>query len=161
MAAVMFAEVAAYAQSQGKSVACLLDDIYGEFGFHLEQGKSMVMEGAQGAAQIQELASSYSKNPPKELDGAKVVSVRDFSQQVFLDEEGDEVDQAGMLIVDLEGGRSFAIRPSGTEPKIKFYLFGKEAPQQDLAASKERVQKGLEALWTALEADAQCRMGEQ
>jgi len=158
MAAVMFAEVAAYAKSVGQSVAGLLDNIYREFGFHLEQGKAMVMEGAEGAAQIKSLASSYSDNPPVELDGSKVVKVADYNRVHYDDSEGDEIALAGMIIVDLEDGRSFAVRPSGTEPKIKFYLFGKEAPSEDLAASKERVSSGLETLWSALEADAKERM---
>jgi phosphoglucomutase len=64
-----------------------------------------------------------------------------------------------MLFVDLEDGRSFAVRPSGTEPKIKFYLFGKSAPGGDLAASKEKVRDGLSRLWDWIEADAKIRQG--
>ncbi|MFD2158903.1 phospho-sugar mutase [Rubritalea tangerina] len=158
MAAVMFAEVAAYAKSVGKSIAGLLDSIYEEFGYHLEQGKSMVMEGAEGAAQIKALNESYSNNPPSEVDGVAVSRVRNFAKEEFEDSEGDAIPNAGMLIVELEDGRSFAVRPSGTEPKIKFYLFGKDAPSGDLASSKEKVSKGLVDLWSALEADAQARM---
>jgi phosphoglucomutase len=62
-----------------------------------------------------------------------------------------------MLFVDLEDGRSFAVRPSGTEPKIKFYLFGKHAPGGDLAEAKRTVQQGLAGLWTWIEADAATR----
>jgi len=64
----------------------------------------------------------------------------------------------GMLIIDLADGRSCAVRPSGTEPKIKYYLFGKDAPSDDLPASKLKVATGLESLWTALETDAKARM---
>jgi phosphoglucomutase len=158
MAAVMFAEVAAYAKSQGMTIAGLLDEIYKEFGFYLEQGKSMVMEGAEGAAQIKALNDSYSNTPPTEVDGVAVARVRDFAKEQFEDSEGDTIPNAGMLIVELEDGRSFAVRPSGTEPKIKFYLFGKDEPAADLEASKQKVRTGLENLWTALEADAQARM---
>jgi phosphoglucomutase len=59
-----------------------------------------------------------------------------------------------MLFVDLEDGRSFAVRPSGTEPKIKFYLFGKHAPGGDLSANKKAVAEGLANLWSWIEADA-------
>ncbi|SHI78039.1 phosphoglucomutase [Rubritalea squalenifaciens DSM 18772] len=158
MAAVMFAEVAAYAKSVGKTIAGLLDDIYSEFGYYLEDGKSMVMEGAEGAAQIKALADSYSDNPPSEVDGVAVSRVLDFSRESFEDSEGDAIPKAGMIIVELEDGRRFAVRPSGTEPKIKFYLFGMEEPSDDLCASKQRVQKSLETMWSALEADAQKRM---
>lgn len=158
MAAVMFAEVAAYAKSVGMSIAGLLDSIYEEFGFYLEDGKSLVMEGAQGAAQIQALAASYSEDPPAEVDGSAVVRVRDFANDSFEDSEGDSIPAAGMLIVELEDGRSFAVRPSGTEPKIKYYLFGKGDVSQPLAESKEQVRRGLDQMWLALETDAKQRM---
>ena len=158
-AAVMFAELAAFAKSEGKSLAALLDDLYREFGYHLEVGKAMVMEGADGAAQIKLLASSYSTNPPKEIDGAKVSRVRDFATDDFEDAEGDALPKEGMLIMDLADGRSCAVRPSGTEPKIKYYLFGKDAAgADDLQASKDKVIAGLDSLWAALEADAKVRM---
>ncbi|MBB5350605.1 phosphoglucomutase [Haloferula luteola] len=158
-ATVMFAEVAAYAKSVGSTLPDLLDEIYSEFGYFLEQGKAMVMEGADGAAKIQALAKSYSENPPIEIDGAKVEKVRDFATQTIFDEEGDELPKEGMLFVDLEDGRSFAVRPSGTEPKIKFYLFGRSQPGGELAAAKAGVTEGLAQLWAAIEADAQARMG--
>lgn len=159
MSTVMFAEVAAYAKSVGKSVAGLLDDIYREYGFHQEVNKSVVMEGAEGAAQIASLAKSYSENHPTEFAGVKVVNVRDFSTNTYEDAEGDEIPKQGMIIVDMEDGNSFAVRPSGTEPKIKYYLFGNDAPTQDLATSRARVAAGLDALWKAIEADMKVRLG--
>lgn len=158
MATVMFAEIAAYAKSVGKSVAGLLDDIYREYGFHQEVNKSVVMEGAEGAAQIAGLAKSYSENHPTEFAGVKVVNVRDFATNTYEDAEGDEVPKQGMLMVDMEDGNAFAVRPSGTEPKIKYYLFGNDEPTQDLASSQARVAKGLDALWLAIEEDMKRRM---
>ena len=157
-AAVMFAEVAAYAKSAGTTLPDLLDAIYAEFGYHEERGKSMVMEGADGAARIQALAGSYSAAPPVEVDGSVVVRVRDFATDTIFDEEGDELPKEGMLFVDLEDGRAFAVRPSGTEPKIKFYLFGKAGPDADVAGAKARVGAGLDRLWSAIETDARARM---
>jgi phosphoglucomutase len=153
-AALMFAEVAAYAKSLGKSVPALLDEVYCEFGYYLEIGKSLVMEGADGAAKIQALATSYAENPPTEVDGSAVVRVRDFAKQDLFDQEGDMLPKEKMLFVDLADGRSFAVRPSGTEPKIKFYLFGKAAPGGDLTATKSAVRTGLDNLWKWIEADA-------
>ncbi len=153
-ATLMFAEVAAYAKSVGKTLPELLDDIYQEFGFHQEMGKSLVMEGADGAAKIQALANSYAENPPAEVDGSAVVRVRDFAKQDIFDQEGDLLPKEKMLFVDLEDGRSFAVRPSGTEPKIKYYLFGKAAPGGDLEATKAAVAQGLESLWNWIAADA-------
>ena len=156
-AALMFAEVAAYAKSVGKTLPELMDDIYTEYGYYLEIGKSLVMEGADGAAKIAALANSYAGNPPSEVDGSAVMRVRDFAKQDLFDQEGDPLPKEKMLFVDLEDGRSFAVRPSGTEPKIKFYLFGKKAPGGDLSDAKEAVKTGLANLWTWIEADAAMR----
>jgi len=158
MATVMFAEIAAYAKSVNKSVAGLLDDIYREYGYHKEVNKSVVMEGAEGASQIANLAKSYSEDNPTEFAGVKVANVRDFATNTYEDAEGDEVPKQGMLIVDMEDGNSFAVRPSGTEPKIKYYLFGNDDPYDDLASSQVKVTQGLEKLWDAIEADMQQRI---
>ena len=153
-AALMFAEVAAYAKSVGKTLPELMDDVYTEFGYYLEIGKSLVMEGADGAAKIQALANSYAGNPPETVDGSAVLRVRDFAKQDLFDQEGDLLPKEKMLFVDLEDGRSFAVRPSGTEPKIKFYLFGKHAPGGELAEAKAAVRMGLANLWIWIETDA-------
>jgi phosphoglucomutase len=156
-AALMFAEVAAYAKAAGKTLPQLMDDIYQEYGYHLEIGKSLVMEGADGAAQIQALANSYAVQPPAMVDGAAVVRLRDFAKQDLYDQEGDLLPKEKMLFVDLADGRSFAVRPSGTEPKIKYYLYGKAAPGGDLPAAKAKVQAGLEGLWLWIAEDVERR----
>ena len=153
-ATLMFAEVAAYAKSVQKTLTELMDDVYTEYGYYLEIGKSLVMEGADGAAKIAALAQSYAENPPTEVDGSAVLRVRDFAKQDLFDQEGDLLPKEKMLFVDLEDGRSFAVRPSGTEPKIKFYLFGKHAPGGDLVENKAVVKTGLANLWSWIEADA-------
>jgi phosphoglucomutase len=157
-AAVMFAEVAAYARSEELTVPELLDRIYDEFGFYLERGKALVMEGADGAMKIGALAASYSSNPPEVVDGARVTRVRDFARDELYDEEGDLLPKEGMLFVELEDGRAFAVRPSGTEPKIKFYLFGHARPGGSLTKAKDLVYAMVESLWEAVERDAHERM---
>ena len=156
--AVMFAELAAYAGSVGKTIADLRDDLWEEYGVYLEGGESMVMEGAEGASKIKALSNSYSENPPEVVDGSQVSRLRDFAQGGFYDEEGDEIPKAAMLFVELEDGRAFAVRPSGTEPKIKYYLYGKSQPGE-VEAGKKEVTAQLEALWNFLEKDAHERMG--
>jgi phosphoglucomutase len=158
--AVMFAELAAYAMSEGKTIPDLLDDLFREYGVHVERGQSLVMEGADGAAKIKALATSYSENPPAEVDGSPVAKLRDFQNEDIHDEEGDLVPKQAMIIVDLEDGRTFAVRPSGTEPKIKYYMFGIGEPgAADLEAAKAEVAGKLESMWQWLEADAKERMG--
>jgi len=164
-AVVMFAEVAAYAASQGKTLVELLDDVYATYGYFLETGHSKTFEGAQGAAQIQKLADSYVNSPPSVFDGSKVEEVKDYSKGGHLDEEGDSIPKEKMLWVYLEDGRAFAVRPSGTEPKIKYYLYGKQLPNtgdpftpEELAAAKQKVPASLAALWSAIEDDITARL---
>jgi phosphoglucomutase len=160
-AAVVFAEVAAYAKSLGLTLPELLDKVYREHGFFLEKNGSLTFEGAEGALKIAKLAASYAHNPPTEVDGCAVVNVRDFASQSFTDVEGDPIPKENMLIVDLADGRRFAVRPSGTEPKIKFYLYGRQLPPFDEAALpkiKTKVKDALESLWTWIRADVDRRL---
>jgi phosphoglucomutase len=158
-AVVMFAEVAAYAKSRGLTLIELLDEIYTRFGYFLERGESIYMEGASGAAQIQRLANSYRDQPPTQVDGVAVSRVRNFFNGGVVDEEGDVIPAEKMLMVDLADGRTFAVRPSGTEPKIKYYLFGsKPSGSGDLAQVKATVAKELDSLWAALQADIRERL---
>jgi phosphoglucomutase len=156
-ATLMFAEVAAYAKSVGKTLPHLLDELYEKFGYYLEVGKSLTMEGADGAAKIQTLANSYANHPPQVIDGSEVTRFRDFSAQDIYDQEGDLLPKEKMLFFDLADGRSFAVRPSGTEPKIKYYIYGKAKVSGDLAATKQQVANAIEALWKWIEADAKSR----
>ncbi|MEG1071855.1 MAG: phospho-sugar mutase [Akkermansia sp.] len=156
-AALIFAELCMYAQQVGKSIPALIHDLYLEYGYHLEMGKSLVMEGADGAAKIASLAASYSSNPPQSVDGSPVACVRDFSKGGIYDIEGDPIPCENMIFFDLADGRSFAVRPSGTEPKIKYYLFGKGKPGQAVDVSSKAVQASLDSLWKSIEMDAHAR----
>jgi len=164
-AAVMIAEAAAFAKSEGTTLVGLLDRIYAEFGFYLERGESLTMDGAEGASKIQRLVESYSTNPPTEIDNTAVLSLRNFAKEDIHDVEGDLIPKEGMLIIELAGGRRVAIRPSGTEPKIKYYMFASQRPSggtafsaQELAAIKPGVADSLERLWQWLKADASVRV---
>lgn len=158
-AVVMFAEVAAYAKSEGITLVELMDRVYEEFGYFLELGKSISMEGADGAAKIARLAESYRANPPAEVDGVTVARVRNFFDGGQIDEEGDGIPAEKMLICELADGRSFAVRPSGTEPKIKYYLMGNAKPEAGkLADAKAAVAAALDSLWTWLQADIDNRL---
>lgn len=164
-AVVMFAELAAYAASRGLTVVGLLDEVYCDVGYFLEVNQSKVFEGASGAAQIAKLADSYGSNPPKEVDGSAVIKVRDFRKDEIKDEEGDIVSKEKMLFVDLADDRSFAVRPSGTEPKIKYYMFGRSVPEggkklsaDELNTAKVKVTDALVSMWNWLEKDIDARL---
>lgn len=164
-AALMFAEVAAFARSKGMTCVELLDELFIRHGVYLEGQHAETLTGADGAAQIQKLALSYVESPPSEIDGAKVARIRDFSNEDIVDEEGDLIPKEKMVFVDLEDGRAFAVRPSGTEPKIKFYLFqrpragqgGIELPEE-LESAKEIAQLAFDSLKAAVVADMRVRL---
>src|SRR6266516_2385810 len=122
-AVIMFCEVAAYAKSRGQTVDQLLDDIYAMFGYFAEKSGSLVFEGAEGAGKIAGLVKSYAAKPFSEVLGAKVGSITNFETDDIKDVEGDNVPKEKMSIFKLEDGTRIAVRASGTEPKIKYYLF--------------------------------------
>jgi phosphoglucomutase len=161
-AVAIFAETAAYALSRGMTVIDLLDEIYTTFGYYLEKNTSKTFEGAEGAGKIKQLAASYADNPPTEVDGAAVTKVRDFAKGGFFDEEGDPIPKEKMLFVDLADGRTFAVRPSGTEPKIKYYLFARRDPADFTADTLPQVKTdtaaSLDRLWVWLQTDIDARL---
>lgn len=154
VAALCLAEMNAYLASQGIGLLECLNNIYKQFGYYKELGKSLVMEGADGAAKIAALTQSYIDNPPTTMDGSAVVSVRNFANGDLLDAEGDPIPAEKMLFFDLADGRSFAVRPSGTEPKIKYYLFAHGEAGTDPSDARPVVEASINSLWKALEADA-------
>ena len=165
-AVVMFAEVAAYANSLGITAVELLDELYAEHGVYLEGQHAETLTGADGADQIQRLAQSYIDRPPTAIDGASVERIRDFANQDHVDEEGDPIPKERMVFVDLVDGRAFAVRPSGTEPKIKYYIYfrPKSAPatilsKDQLATAKISAEASFDSLKEAIVTDMRSRLG--
>ena len=163
--AVVFAEVAAYAKSRGLTLLDLLDEVYAAYGFYWEKNGSLTFEGADGAAKIQRLVESYAAQPPRAVDGIAITGARNFATDTFTDDEGDIIPKEKMLMFDLADGRRIAVRPSGTEPKIKFYLFARRAPDAgktvtaaELAAIKAAVRAALDQLWTWVQQDVERRL---
>ena len=162
-AVIMFCEVAAYAKSRGQTVDQLLDEIFATFGYFAEKNGSLVFEGAEGANKIAHLAESYANEPFSEVLGAKVTSVKNFETDRIKDVEGDEIPKEKMSIFGLEDGTRIAVRPSGTEPKIKYYLFAQCRPNKrkfdpaELSQIKEEVAQKLDRIWDWLQKDAQAR----
>jgi phosphoglucomutase len=163
-AVIMFCEVAAYAKSRGQTVDQLLDEIYSQFGYFAEKTSSLVFEGAEGATKIARLMKSYAANPVREILSSKVANIRNFETDEIRDVEGDLIPKTKMLMLELEDGTRIAVRPSGTEPKIKFYLFAHRPPQSekfsgaDLDRIKTEVEKHLEDLWNWLQKDAESHL---
>ena len=165
-AVIMFCEVAAYAKSRGQTVDQLLDEIFATFGYFVEKNGSLVFEGAEGANKIARLAESYATDPLSEVLGSKVTSIRNFETDEIKDVEGDEIPKEKMSIFELDDGTRIAVRPSGTEPKIKYYLFAQRRPQKgkidsaELKQIKAEVGEKLDRLWDWLQKDAQSRLSK-
>jgi len=165
-AVIMFCEVAAYAKAHGNTIDQLLDDIYSEFGYFAEKNGSLVFEGAEGATKIARLIKSYATDPFPDVLGSKVTSVRNFETDKIEDIENDQIPKEKMLMFELEDGTRIAVRPSGTEPKIKYYLFAHRRPEKgkfdsvELNQIKTEVKAKLDRLWERLHRDAESRLGE-
>jgi phosphoglucomutase len=163
-AVIMFCEVAAYAKAHGKTVDQLLDDIYSEFGYFAEKNGSLVFEGAEGATKIARLINSYATDPFPEVVDSKVTSIRNFETDKIEDAEGDQIPKEKMLTFELQDGTRIAVRPSGTEPKIKYYLFAHRRPKKGkfdsvkLNQINTEVKEKLDRLWDWLQKDAQSRL---
>ncbi len=162
--AIMFCEMAAYAKSRGRTVDQLLDEAFAGFGYFEEKNASIYFEGAEGADKIARLLESYANNPPTEIAGSKVIGITDFEKQTIRDVEGDVIPKQKMSIFELENKTRIAVRGSGTEPKIKYYIFAQRRPEkgkfseETLGKIKREVREQLEKVWDFIEKDAHVRL---
>ena len=133
-ACTLFAEVAAWAKDNGKTLYQLLQDIYVEYGYSKEVGISLVRKGKEGADEIEAMMKNFRANPMKELAGSPVILSKDFVKLESVDYVKEEVTTLEMpttsnvLQYFTEDGTKVSIRPSGTEPKIKFYIEVQSSP---------------------------------
>lgn len=137
----MIAETAAWAADQGKTLYEMLPEIYQEFGFYKESLKSVVRKGKQGAEEIQQMMTDYRENPPKMINGSALVQIKDYQLQMeknLISNTTKVIDlpKSNVLQFFLADGSKISIRPSGTEPKIKFY-FSVKTDLPDVAAFDE------------------------
>jgi len=131
-ASVMIAETAAWATEKGMTMYQLLKEIYVEYDFYWERLISVVKKGKSGAEDIQKMMADYRSTPPQEINGSKVVLIKDYQTSMSKDlltgkESVIELPKSNVLQFFTEDGSKVSVRPSGTEPKIKFY-FGVKAP---------------------------------
>ena len=130
----MVAECAAWAADQGKTLYQLLQDIYAEFGYYRESLTSLVRKGKEGAEEIAAIMTDMRANPPAQLAGSPVVKVIDYNKP-----EETGLPKSNVLQFFNEEGDVVSVRPSGTEPKIKFY-FGAHGADADAKTEKLRAQ---------------------
>ena len=123
----MIAEIAAWAAEQGKTFFDVLVDLYTEYGFYKEGLLSVVRKGKSGAEEIQQMMKDYRDNPPSEINGSKVVCIKDYKLHESTDtltgkKEPITLPTSNVLQFFTADGNKVTVRPSGTEPKIKFYF---------------------------------------
>lgn len=126
-ACAMVAEVIAYYKAQGKNVFQVLAEIYSQFGFYKESLISVTKKGKDGAEQIQKLMADFRTNPPKDMNGSEVVKIIDVKNSTVTDVKSGKVekldmDKSNVMQFYLADGSKISARPSGTEPKIKYYF---------------------------------------
>ena len=145
----LLAEICAWAKDQGKTLFDVLMDIYVEYGFSLNKTINVVRPGKAGADEIKAMMENFRANRPQEIAGAKVVCTKDFQTLTQYDGDGqaaplDMPEKSNVLQWFTSDGLKVSVRPSGTEPKIKFYIEVKgemECPKCYLAARAEAVKK--------------------
>ena len=123
----LLAEICAWAKDKGKTLYDVLMEIYLEYGFSKEVTVNVVKPGKTGAEEIQQMMAGFRANPPKEIGGSPVALVKDYKTLMATDAQGKSMplempETANVLQFFTEDGTKISVRPSGTEPKIKFYI---------------------------------------
>jgi len=127
MTCCMIAEAAAWAACSGKTLTCLLDDIYGKYGYYAEDLLSITKKGMNGQQEIADMMKTFRENPPKEICDSAVTMIKDYKLRVSKNMETGAESAIDLPVSDVlqfftQDGSKITVRPSGTEPKIKFYF---------------------------------------
>ena len=153
----LLAEICAWAKDQGKTLYDVLMDIYVEYGFSLNHTINVVKPGKSGADEIKAMMERFRSNPPQEIAGSKVVLTKDYQVLKAVDAEGRETKldfpaTSNVLQWFTTDGNKISVRPSGTEPKIKFYLevMGKMATAADHDAARAAAEAKIQDIRKSL-----------
>jgi phosphoglucomutase len=138
----MVAEIIAYYKTQGKTVFDVLAEIYTQYGFYKESLISVTKKGKDGAEQIQALMNGFRTNPPTEMNGIPVERIVDVKESTITyvksgKTEKLNMDKSNVMQFYLEDGSKISARPSGTEPKIKYY-FSVNRPLENAADYRKK-----------------------
>ena len=136
VATMALCEAAAYYKTQGKTLWDAMIEMYEQFGYYKDDIKAVTMKGIEGLQKIQEIMTSLRQNPPAEFAGHKVIAVRDYKEDTIKNLETGEVTATGLpnsnvLYYELTNDAWVCVRPSGTEPKVKFYYGVKGTSLED------------------------------
>lgn len=147
-AVMMLCEAAAYYKTKGLSLWDQMIEIYKKYGYYKEGISTITLKGADGAEKIKELMDTIRNNPPKTLGGYKVTRVRDYKTGIIVDTKTKKETKTGLptsnvLYYDLEDNAWCCVRPSGTEPKVKFYMGVKGKTMKESEAKLEALKKDM------------------
>ena len=158
-AVVMFCELAAYLKAQEMTFPEYLDSLYLQHGYYEEKTINIYFEGAAGSQKIKNILESYRSDPPKAFGDVTVSGFTDFGKDEIIDADGKRIAPQDFYFLELSNGYSFAVRGSGTEPKIKFYVFGRSdvTDPEALAEVKVAAGKVMETTLAAIDAEARQR----
>ena len=137
VASMLICQMARYYRTQGKNLYQAMQDIYREFGFHHNRTLSYAFEGAAGAQAMASIMAGFRESQPAEIAGLKVLGFLDYQQGV------GGLPSANVLQFDLEKGNKVIVRPSGTEPKVKVYLFTVGASAEEAVATGDALAKQM------------------
>ncbi|OON85210.1 phosphoglucomutase [Oribacterium sp. C9] len=144
-AGMLVAEAAAFYRKQGKTLWDVLQEIYAKYGYFAEDEPNLVLEGIPGAQRIKRMMSWIRENHPTELAGSKVVKVIDYKDGY------EDIPAQNAMKFFLENGSWFAIRPSGTEPKIKFYIYSNQDSREKALAVNKQLKDEILAMINTVE----------
>ncbi|RGO25747.1 phospho-sugar mutase [Dorea sp. OM02-2LB] len=144
VATMALCEAAAYYKTQGKTLWDAMIEMYERYGYYKDAIQSITLKGIEGLAKIQEILETLRKNPPAEIAGYKVLKARDYKKDTVQDMETGEVTTTGLpnsnvLYYDMPDGTWLCVRPSGTEPKVKFYYGVKGTSLEDADKKSEEM----------------------
>ena len=161
VASMLLAELAARVKARGQTLAEKLDELFRQYGCHAEKTISVTMPGAEGMDRMITLMTQFREAPPASLGGLKIARRRDYFDNTVTTADGRKTPFSGpkgdLVMLDLEAeGNYVAVRPSGTEPKVKFYMFSFDPPGAitDLDTTKTALSNRLKAMEKDLRAFA-------
>lgn len=144
-AGMLVAEAAAYYRKQGKTLWEVLKELFEKYGYYNEDEPNVVLEGIPGAERIKRMMAYVRENPLTEVAGAKVEKVIDYANGY------EDIPASNVLRYYLDNGSWFAIRPSGTEPKIKFYFYTKQGSEEEAREVNKEIKEEVFAYVNAVE----------
>ncbi len=150
VAVMTVCEAAAYYKMQGLTLWDAMNNMYKKYGYYKERQFSITLKGIDGAEKINKMMENMRNNPPKQISGLKVISFGDYKKQEIIDEKGNitstRLPKSNVLYFDLEKNAWICVRPSGTEPKIKFYMGVCEKTLEDAEKKLDKLEEAVKEI---------------